>query len=69
MTNMLYLWFKISVNITQSMKLIHSSEHFTYVEPCVLFLEYTRVVQKRTEVTTRNVFHSEIYMRGILESV
>jgi hypothetical protein len=39
-----YLWFEITVNISQFMKLVNSSEHLADVEPCMFFLEDTRVV-------------------------
>jgi len=43
-TGTAYLWFEIAVNISQFMKFVNSSEHLADVEPCMFFLEDTRIV-------------------------
>lgn len=51
------------------MKFVHANEHFTNVESRDILLEHTRVVEKGTEVASRNVFHGEIDVLRVLERI
>ena len=44
------------MNVTQLVKFANTHEHLGRVEPGMLLLEYTRVVQQGSEVTTGYVF-------------
>jgi hypothetical protein len=51
------------------MQLVHASKHLGNVVSGVFFFEYSRVVEKRAEVTTWDVLHRQVYVFGVLESV
>lgn len=50
------LGLQISMNVTEFVKFVDAHEHFSRVETSVFFLEDTRVVEERAEVTAWNVF-------------
>jgi hypothetical protein len=50
------LWFQISVDVPELVKLAYAHEHFGGIEPSVFLLEHSRIVQQRPEVSTRDVF-------------
>ena len=51
-----YLWFQVSMNVTEFVQLAHSHEHLGRVESSVFLLEHSRVVQQGPEISTRDVF-------------
>lgn len=57
------------MNVAQLVKFIHSGEHLADVESRMFFLEDSGVVQEGSKVASRNVFHRQVNMFGILERV
>lgn len=51
-----HLWLEISVDVSQFVQLVDTHEHFSRVELGVFLLQDARVVQQRSEVTSRYVF-------------
>lgn len=48
------------MDVAKFMQFVHTHEHFRDVEAGMLFLEYSRVVQKSPEVAAGDVLHSEV---------
>ena len=57
------------MDVTQSVELVHGSEHLADVEPSDLLLEHASIVQEGPEVTSRNILHRQVDVRGVLESI
>lgn len=57
------------MEVAELVEFIHRSEHLADVEPGVLFLENTRVVQQRSKITTGNVFHGQVNVFRVLEGI
>ena len=51
-----YLWLQVSVYVPQFVQLVDSSKHLCGIQSSVLFFKYARVVEQRTEVSSRDVF-------------
>lgn len=68
-TRYTYLRFEIAMKIAELVEFIHRSEHLADVEPGMLFLENSRVVEQRSEVTTGNIFHGQINVLRVLEGI
>ena len=49
------LRFEITMYVAELVEGINGTEHFRNVESGVLFLQYARIVEQGTEVTTGNV--------------
>lgn len=64
-----YLWFEISMNIPETMEFRHGNEHFGDIESRMFLFQYPRVVQERSKVPTRNVFHCQEDIFWVLKSV
>ena len=64
-----YLRFEIPMYIAELMQFIDSHKHLRNIEPSVLFLEHTRIIHERSEITARHVFHSEVDELYVLEGV
>lgn len=50
------LWFQISVDISELVKLAYAHEHLGGIKPGVFLLEHSRIVQQCPEISTRDVF-------------
>lgn len=57
------LWFQITVDVPKFVEFVHTDEHLSSIEAGMFFLEHTRVVKQRSEVTTWDVFLSWFSMR------
>ena len=57
------------MNVPQLVQLVDGGEHLADVKARVLLLEYTRVIEKGAEVASRDVFHREVDVLRILESI
>lgn len=57
------------MNITQNMERIDTAEHLSDVKARMAIMQNTSIVQESAEITTRHVFHGEVDLRIILESV
>lgn len=51
------------------MQLNDAGKHLTNIKSRMLFLENSRIVEERSEVTTGNIFHGKVYVFSVLESV
>jgi hypothetical protein len=51
-----YLWLQVSMDVSQFVQLVDSSKHLRGIQSSVLFFKYARVVEQRTEVSSRDVF-------------
>lgn len=52
------LWLEVTVDVTELVELVHPHEHLRSIEPRVLLLQDSRVVQQRSEVPSRDVLLS-----------
>ena len=57
------------MNVAQLVQFIHSGEHLADVEPRMLLLQHSRVVEECSEVASRDVLHGEVHVLRVLEGI
>lgn len=64
-----HLGLQISMNVSKLVEFINGGEHFTYVKASVYFLEDARIIEKRPEIASRDIFHGQVNKMGILKRI
>ena len=57
------------MDVTQSVELVHGSEHLADVKSSDLLLEHAGVVEQCPEVAAGDVLHGEVDVLGVLEGI